>query len=152
MENTLPPFRAFSPYEEVRIYHSNSLPHWRQGGCTYFVTFRLADSLPQSVLAQLKEERDAWLTAHNINPESANWQSTFTNLPEEQRREYERQSAKSLNIELDQGYGSCVLRDPEISEMVADALEFYHGQRVWTIISWLPTCPNPNRLGQYLSF
>ena len=42
-------FTPFSEDRPVRIYRTN-LPHWRQDGCTYFITFRLADSSPQEIL------------------------------------------------------------------------------------------------------
>jgi len=41
----------FNPDEPVASLGGN-LPHWRQQGVTYFVTFRLADSLPQAKLDQ----------------------------------------------------------------------------------------------------
>ncbi|MDF1815773.1 MAG: hypothetical protein P1V20_26480 [Verrucomicrobiales bacterium] len=37
------PFYPFNEFGEVRIYQHGLLPHWRQDGCTCFVTFRLAD-------------------------------------------------------------------------------------------------------------
>lgn len=43
-----------------------NLPHWRREGAVYWVTFRLADSLPQNKLAQLRIEKKAWLQE---NPE-----------------------------------------------------------------------------------
>jgi hypothetical protein len=49
----------FVPFDElraVRIYQRN-LPHWRQDGCTYFVAFRLRDSIPESVQRQREEEK-----------------------------------------------------------------------------------------------
>jgi len=55
---------------------SGDLPHWRQQGTTYFVTFRFADSLPQEKLRQWREERDQWILSH---PEP---------LDEPSRREY----------------------------------------------------------------
>ena len=36
------PFRGFDPYDEVRTARRR-LPHWRQPGVSYFVTFRLAE-------------------------------------------------------------------------------------------------------------
>lgn len=126
------PFRAFDERAAVRIYHHGTLPHWRQDGCTYFVTFRLADSLPHSVVAKLKEKRNQWLIRHQINPLSNNWRDELSRLPDEERREYERQMAKALNTELDVGYGSCVLRTPEISAIAASGLEHHHGTGMWT--------------------
>ncbi|HSG71752.1 MAG TPA: hypothetical protein VLA12_15120, partial [Planctomycetaceae bacterium] len=42
-----PGFRGMHPDLPVRIYRRH-LPHWRQEGATYFLTFRLADSIPQT--------------------------------------------------------------------------------------------------------
>ena len=40
------------------------LPHWRQDGATYFVTFRLHDSLPQSKLQELRSIKADWQRRH----------------------------------------------------------------------------------------
>jgi hypothetical protein len=42
-----PGFRGLDPNLPIRFYQRH-LPHWRQVGATYFVTFRLADSIPQA--------------------------------------------------------------------------------------------------------
>ena len=55
--------RFFNPYAEIQ-HTGNRLPHWQQKGATYFVTFRLADSIPSAVLGQWQDEREAWLQAH----------------------------------------------------------------------------------------
>jgi hypothetical protein len=39
------------------------LPHWEADRAIYFVTFRLADSLPRSVLQEFEAERQNILTA-----------------------------------------------------------------------------------------
>ena len=57
------PFRGFDPYDEVRTARRR-LPHWRQPGVSYFVTFRLADSVPQPLLRQWRHERAIWLRLH----------------------------------------------------------------------------------------
>ena len=47
---------GFTPLDwerEIVIYKRN-LPHWRQEGATYFVTFRLADSLPREAIRELQ--------------------------------------------------------------------------------------------------
>ena len=56
---------AFDEYRAIRIYERN-LPHWRQDGCTYFVTFRLADSIPVGVRQELEHEKKLWLLRHGI--------------------------------------------------------------------------------------
>jgi hypothetical protein len=54
-------YSFFNPYKKIEITKAH-LPHWRQEGVTYFITFRLADSLPKAKLEQWKTEREAWLT------------------------------------------------------------------------------------------
>ena len=56
---TPPGFQGLYPDMPVTIYHRH-LPHWRQDGATYFVTFRLADSLPQSKLDELATLKKEW--------------------------------------------------------------------------------------------
>jgi REP element-mobilizing transposase RayT len=101
-----------TPISNVR----GNLPHWRQDGVIYFVTFRTADSLPEGKLAQWLEEREAWL---KINPEPHN---------EVLRRQYARFSAR-IEEGLDAGYGDCLLADPGNRKIVEDAIRFFDGQR-----------------------
>jgi hypothetical protein len=44
------------------------LPHWRQTGTTYFVTFRQDDSIPASILAEWADVRARWYRAHELDP------------------------------------------------------------------------------------
>jgi hypothetical protein len=46
----------FNPYEGIR-FTANRLPHWQQKGAVYFVTFRLADAVPQHLRTQWESER-----------------------------------------------------------------------------------------------
>ena len=48
--------RFFNPYAAIR-HTENRLPHWQQEAAVYFVTFRLADSLPSRLLNQWQDER-----------------------------------------------------------------------------------------------
>jgi type I restriction enzyme, R subunit len=111
-----PPIGYFNPNEEVSFLSGN-LPHWRQDGTTYFVTFRLADSLPQEKLKRWREEMDAWLTAH---PEPHD---------ETTRREFYDRFPARLQRWLDAGYGSCVLAIPEVNRLVTAALQHFVGSR-----------------------
>lgn len=43
---------------EHRVFYRRHLPHWQPAGATLFVTFRLAGSLPRSVIAELQADRD----------------------------------------------------------------------------------------------
>ena len=57
--------RFFDPDASL-IIHRGKLPHWRQEGVIYFVTFHLADSLPQTTLEWLRRGKELWL---RLNPE-----------------------------------------------------------------------------------
>ncbi|HPF67583.1 MAG TPA: hypothetical protein PLC20_07915, partial [Flavobacteriales bacterium] len=48
-----------------------NLPHWNQLGKLYFVTWRLADSLPKEVLARIETDRRDWQRQHGDIPLSA---------------------------------------------------------------------------------
>jgi len=106
----------FDPDVKLNV-HRRKLPHWRQEAVIYFVTFRLADSLPIEKLAGLKEEKTRWLA---LNP-----------LPHNQHqvREFHRSFSGRINEWLDAGYGSCILAHPEIYRLVEGVLNFFNGQR-----------------------
>ena len=126
------PFKPFDEHGEVRVYYNGFLPHWRQAGCTYFVTFRLADSVPQKVLDEWRYERDIWLAARGIDTASSEWTQDLRKLCWEDRRLFERHFARKLFEFLDQGYGACHLRNPAVATIVADAMAHFHGARLDT--------------------
>ena len=39
-----------------KIYYERNLPHWQPPGATFFLTYRLAGSIPQSILQQIQVE------------------------------------------------------------------------------------------------
>ena len=51
------------PNAEIEI-KQGILPHWQQTGVYYFVTFRLADSIPSSKKNKLKSDREKWNNKH----------------------------------------------------------------------------------------
>ena len=108
-------FEPFVKDAEIAI-HGRHLPHWKQNGVTYFVTFRLADSLPQSRLQQWKDERERWLSLH-----PRPWS-------DEEKRSY---AAFYQRIEawLDAGMGSCMLAEKDGGALVASALRHFDGER-----------------------
>ena len=59
--NTTTPF--LDPNAEIEI-KQGILPHWQQKGVYYFVTFRLADSIPSSKKDELKADREEWNYKH----------------------------------------------------------------------------------------
>ncbi len=110
-------FKFFNPYAEIQ-HTENRLPHWQQEGALYFLTWHLADALPSLLLDRWRTEREAWLGWH---PEP--W------TPEIER-EYHQRFSGEIERCLDGGHGSCALRRPECSEIVAGALRHFEGLRV----------------------
>ena len=106
----------FRPSEEI-LKTRNRLPHWQQPGATYSLTFRMADSIPASLRDQWEDERAAWLKMH---PEP--WD-------DKTEREYHQRFTAAMQRWLDAGYGSCLLRRPDASALVAGALAFFDGDR-----------------------
>lgn len=111
-----PVLQAFDPDAEVEVRVRN-LPHWRQVGATYFVTFRLADSLPQAKLRGLQDEQRRWLAA-NPPPRSP-----------ERLAAYQRLISHRLEAYLAEGYGACWFNRPEIADVMVAALLFFDRQR-----------------------
>ena len=98
------------------IHSRGYLPHVKREGASYFVTFRLTDSLPKEVLLKFEHEHAEALRRLPANNSSA----AAGEIHRELRRKVERY--------LDQGVGECHLRRPDIADMVAAALRHFHGQ------------------------
>jgi REP element-mobilizing transposase RayT len=114
--------RFFNPYDEIR-FTENVLPHWQQRGAAYFVTFRLADSIPANLQLQWEEERVTWLTFH---PEPWNAETEL---------EYHNRFSTTIERWLDAGHGSCILRQAECARVVDNTLRHFDGERLALISS-----------------
>jgi len=117
----------FQPYDPDRLTarYRRNLPHWEQPGTTYFVTFRLVDSIPASRLQELSEERHRWLLARGLASVEE-----LAAAPEALRRDYAKTFNARWHALLDAGHGACVLRVPERHAEVASALRHWHGTRL----------------------
>ncbi len=102
-----------APIEKSRRH----LPHWQQAGKIYFVTFRLKDSLPGDLLGQWRSEKSSWMIA-NPTP----WTS-------ETEAEFHRKFSTKIDRYLDDGLGSCLLRDPLNAEIVEETFRHFDGNR-----------------------
>ena len=117
----------------VRIRQGAYLPHWTREGGIYAVTFRLADSLPQHVVAGWKQEREeivrrARLAGREItSAENKRLQALFSDKVEKY---------------LDAGHGACWMRRPEIAALVEKALKHFDGER-YRLLAW---CVMPNHV------
>jgi REP-associated tyrosine transposase len=99
----------FNPYADIR-FTANRLPHRQQEGAVYFVTFRLADAVPDQLRAQWQFEREAWLRIHRHT-----WSAKV-------EREYRERFSGAIERWLDAGHGSGFLRRHDRAEILGEAL------------------------------
>ena len=104
------------------LHSRGYLPHVKREGAEYFVTFRLADSLPKEVLLRFEAERAERIRAVEAARRIG---GAMADSEEIVNRDFRRQVERYL----DQGAGACHLRRPEIADLVAGALRFFHEQR-----------------------
>ena len=130
MSGETPDFRLFVPFSlpDGVSKSRRHLPHWEQPDCTFFVTFRLADSLPQGKLDEIKAERELWLQAHLEPWSQAEWD------------DYDNRFGERIQQWLDAGHGSCVLATDSIARIVEDALQHFDGER--HVLDALVVMPN----------
>jgi putative transposase len=120
-------FSGLQPDIPVTMYQRH-MPHWRQLGATYFVTFRLADALPQSKLDELRQWREVWERQHPAPRSEEDWLA------------FAREHTIRTEVWLDEGYGECLLRSPALAQLVADA--FLHFQDERYFMSCFVVMPN----------
>jgi type I restriction enzyme R subunit len=116
--------KSFQPDDSFRKWRGN-LPHWRQDDVTYFVTFRLGDSIPWQAMKEWAAERAAWIRCHGFDPKEFRSEC----LSADEQRDYNRRFGKRFHELLDAGYGSCLLRKEINWRTVAEALDHFEGKR-----------------------
>jgi REP element-mobilizing transposase RayT len=120
-------------FGEVTIRDRGRLPHWEKDSATYFITFRLADSLPKSVLDQIESERQAIVKTAN---------QLHRDLSPDERRKIQRLSTPVIERFLDSGAGACHLQVPTIADEVVHALRHFDEKR-YRLLAW---CVMPNHV------
>jgi REP element-mobilizing transposase RayT len=97
---------------DPRISHNRGyIPHIDPGALTQFITFRLADSMPQTVLKAWQNELGS---------------GAITDV----------EKRKTIESYLDQNYGVCVLRDPRVAHIVEETLLKWDGDR-YVLEAWV---------------
>ena len=103
----------------MKTQYKNHLPHIAPVGATFFVTFRLADSLPQSILNALNSAFEA----------------EITRLKKEFPDDYilrmggaRKRSFGNYEHQLDsKTYGACYLKEPAVAEILISKMQRYNG-------------------------
>ena len=111
------------------LHSRGYLPHVKREGAEYFVTFRLADSLPKEVLLQYEAERAEHL---RVFYEAKRLGRGTVDTEQSINRDFLRKVERYL----DRGAGACHLRRPEIADLMAGALKFFHEQR-YVLREWI---------------
>jgi len=114
--------RLGSP-EHRASYSRSYLPHFDAAYIAQGLTFRLADSVPRSVIQRWREEID------------------LSEVLETDEARYEELQRRIAHYE-DAGFGECHLRCPEIATLVCQALLRFHRQR-YRLREW---CVMPNHV------
>ena len=87
------------------------LPHFNVKLSTQFVTFRLADSMPESLLEKCRSEMESGLID-------------------------DVEFRKRIEYYLDRGYGSCYLKDRRIAAKVRESVLHFNDDR-YKLIAWV---------------
>ncbi|MDQ8194444.1 hypothetical protein QEH59_08400 [Coraliomargarita sp. SDUM461004] len=96
------------------VWHSRGyLPHFESQVRTQHVTVHLSDSLPQSAIERIDQ--------------------AIQSLPDEARAIERR---KRLHAWIDAGYGSCILKEPALAQIVEGAFHFFDGER-YRLYAWV---------------
>lgn len=117
----------FDPRAELQIYE-HCRPHWSQAGAVAFVTIRTHDSIPREVIDRWDREKQDWLRIHGY-ASSEHWSEVVPSLPEKTRVEFQRTFRRCREEYLDTCHGTCPLRQPDLAQIVADALLHFDGER-----------------------
>jgi putative transposase len=115
------------------LYYRN-LPHIQPPGATYFITFRLAGSIPASKLAELHEE------AHRIQVELA--RAAGGSEYDERRYLEQRRLFARWDDLLDGPGGPQWLADPAVAAMVVESLVHLEGKQ-YELVAY---CIMPNHV------
>jgi REP element-mobilizing transposase RayT len=102
-------------------YYRRKLPHWQPYNSTYFVTFRLANSLSKEAVVELQEERiRIQKNLKSIGSDEEN---------EKHRLLIQKQIFAKYEDQLDEGsVGPHWLKQKQIAELVKDAIHYRDGE------------------------
>jgi REP element-mobilizing transposase RayT len=110
--------------QRVAVRSRGYVPHWEADDAIYFITYRLADSLPQSVLTRLREQYRVDRARGMGGPMAS------------------RRLSRRMNKYLRAGSGECLLRDSALATLTIDTWRHFDEER-YRLIAW---CVMPNHV------
>ena len=129
----VPPAGFRSRRDGISTRNRGHQPHWESPVATYFVTFRLADSLSHEELQRiLFSRKDIPATAKQM----------ARGITEAEQKRLSKLRAPSIEKYLDAGAGACFLRNAVVANIVPDSLRQFDGKR-YELFAW---CVMPNHV------
>ncbi len=104
----------------IKEFYRRNLPHWTPKGGTFFVTYCLADAVPQAMLEKMAEE--FVMQVNQLKKEPNFTPSMLNDLHKKQFAKYDEC--------LNKGYGEQHLKKPEIAEIVKKSLHYFDNTRL----------------------
>ena len=99
--------------ENVAIW-GRKIPHWFQEYKTMFITFRLADSLPDEAIESLRVDHLFYKNDFIV--------SDYRN-----KEQYRIALMRKIEQWLSNGHGKCILKHENVRKYVVEALNYYDG-------------------------
>ena len=120
-------------FGEVTIRDRGRLPHWEADSATYFITFRLSDSLPKAILEKIESERKSIVE---------NTEKLGRALSSDEKKRLRNLSTARIENYLDNGAGACYLRKPAVADAIRRTLLYFDDKR-YRLFGW---CVMPNHV------
>ncbi len=108
------------------FYQGKKLPHWQPAGATFFLTMRLAGSIPKHIIAQYKAQKDI---------EVKELKRIFPNDPlllADQLYNLDKKYFSIFDKELDKSNEPYWLQEKEIAKIVKESIAFFEGKELIT--------------------
>jgi len=121
-------WNIFDPDTEV-LESARNLPHWDQTGALTFVTMRLADSMPKTIVVKWHEEIELWLAEHGLSGRNIEDVLSDPTVDSKLKEDLKRFKRRRWHGHLDDCHGECPLRRPRLAEEVAKSLLHFNGVR-----------------------
>jgi putative transposase len=126
---------------ETKLFYRRNLPHLQPQTGTFFITFRLVDSISNLLIKQLQEQQVAKERNISQNTPFENWHTEIQNS----RKRY----FAIFDAHLDTSpQGNQWLKNPEIARIVADAMHF-RNQKEYDLIAY---CIMSNHVHMVVSY
>ncbi|MDF3131275.1 transposase [Kiritimatiellaeota bacterium B1221] len=119
-------FNFYDP-NKVTTSHKRCLPHLEQTNVCYFITMMAADAFPKEAKENWELKRKIWCRNHGFST-TASREEIYKNCNQRLKQNFIRSMSSAYQRSLDKGSGACVLKIPEIAQIVESAMLFHQGK------------------------